>query len=143
MRFGFGRHILGVGLCAAALCGCAGPQTAAPNGIPQGIASTGQAMRGRSWMLRDAKRLEKPVYVSEWPNGPVSVYDYQTGTLVGRLGGFDEPTGQCVDAVGDVWIAQADGQSVTEYAHGGSSPIKTLHTSGQHLAVRSRRTAIW
>jgi hypothetical protein len=113
------------------LSGCGGSQTATTNVVPPGVATAGYAAQNGSWMLRYAKTLNKLVYVSEWPHGPVSVYDYQTGTLVGQLEGFNEPTGFCVDAAGDVWIAQADGQSVTEYAHGGSSPIKTLHTSGR------------
>jgi hypothetical protein len=130
MRLDLGRHILGIGLTAL-LGGCGGTQTAATNAIPQGIAGSDRAARGGSWMSPDAKKLDKLVYVSEWPKGPVSVYEYQTARLVGRLTGFDQPTGQCVDGAGDIWIAQADGRSVAEYAHGGSSPIKTLHTSGR------------
>ncbi|MBV8197427.1 MAG: hypothetical protein JO263_04790 [Candidatus Eremiobacteraeota bacterium] len=81
-----------------------------------------------------AAQGRKLIYLSEWRIGRpdvVIVYDYRTRQRVRTLQGFNEPTGQCVDAAGDIWIAQADGYSVTEYAHGGTTPIKTLHTSGR------------
>jgi hypothetical protein len=46
------------------------------------------------------------------------------------LTGFDSPNGQCVDKEGDVWIANTNGSSVIEYAHGGSAPIATLAADG-------------
>ncbi len=125
-RFGTSRHAMSSWVAVALLTGCG----ALPLGSAQRTEMSG-ATHGRSWMAREAKKLDKLVYVSEWPHGPVSVYDYRTMHIVGKLEGFNEPTGQCVDAAGDVWISQADGQSVTEYAHGGSRPIKTLSTSGR------------
>ena len=37
--------------------------------------------------------------------------------------------GECVDASGDVYIADYSGEEIFEYAHGGSKPIKTLDDS--------------
>jgi hypothetical protein len=58
------------------------------------------------------------------------VYSYPGGKLVGTLTGFAAPYGQCTDKSGNVFIAQFDASVVTEYAHGGTNPIKTLDTPG-------------
>jgi len=83
-------------------------------------------------VARKAKRL---LYVSGC-YALVYVYDYDSGALVGTLAGFNFPQGQCVDARGDVWIAnfgeRSSGQhsSIVEYSHGGSTPLKTFVTNG-------------
>jgi hypothetical protein len=56
------------------------------------------------------------------------VYDYTSGKQVGMLT-VSSPAGQCVDAKGDVYIANSGG-AVDEYAHGGKKPLKTFTTSG-------------
>jgi hypothetical protein len=81
-------------------------------------------------MLPAAYKLKALLYAADWYNGDVYVYDYKTGTLVGTLTGFDEPMGSCEDAKGDVWITSFDGNNAIEYAHGGTSPLKTLATLG-------------
>jgi hypothetical protein len=114
----------------AMLSGCSGSRPPASGAvIPQNASTRTTPMH--SWMLPQAKSVKRLLYVSDFTGGVVYVFDYETGTSEGTLTGFNEPTGQCVDAVGDVWIAQADGQSVTEYAHGGTTPIKQLATSGR------------
>jgi hypothetical protein len=83
----------------------------------------------KPWMSPDAKRKSKLLYVSAFNGNDVYVYDYSSGTQVGTLTGFSSPNGQCVDAKGDVYIADGSGV-VYEYAHGGQTPIKTYTTSG-------------
>lgn len=78
-------------------------------------------------MLADAKN-EDLMYVSDGSDRDVLVYSYQSRSQVGQLGGFYEPYGQCVDANGDVWITDDRLGTVTEYAHGGTVPIRTLRT---------------
>jgi hypothetical protein len=89
------------------------------------------AYRGhtKSWMSPEAKTIKKLLYVSGGGStNAVDVFDYHTGASVGTLTGFNEPWGMCVDAKGDVWITEFAGMSVIEYAHGGTSPLKTLST---------------
>ncbi len=82
-------------------------------------------------MLPEAKSQDL-LYVST-DNGPVNVYAYKSRKLVGSLTGLDRPIGQCVDAVGDVWITDGATSQIVEYAHGGSQPLKTLSASGSEL----------
>jgi hypothetical protein len=66
------------------------------------------------------------LYVAGAVTGTVYVYDYKTRELVGELSGFDQPSGECVDGKGDIWITDYMGGQVTEYAHGGSTVLKRL-----------------
>ncbi len=49
---------------------------------------------------------------------------------MGDLTGFSQPNGLCVDKAGDVYVASFSGEEVSEYAHGGKRPIKTLAVDG-------------
>ena len=122
----FGRFACVVGLNIALLAGCGAQTTTPMTAASQNVPSPGTGA------VRDPNKL---VYLSEWrilghPSAAI-FYGYKSMRRVGHITGFNERTGQCVDAAGDVWIAQADGQAVTEYAHGGTTPIKTLATSGR------------
>jgi hypothetical protein len=77
-----------------------------------------------------ASKKSKLLYVSAFNGSEVTVYDYTSGQQVGTLTGFSSPSGQCVDAKGNVYIANFDNGAVIEYAHGGTSPIKVFATSG-------------
>ena len=123
---------------AATLTACAAPpidQTPTPasqwvlRGPLYHVSRPQHPDRGRSWMVPGAKSIKRLLYVSDGSTNDVYVYNYKTGTLVGKLTGFDGPEGQCVDKNGDVWIVN-DGSTntVVEYARGGSSPLKTLDT---------------
>ena len=83
----------------------------------------------RSWM-RPGAAGDSLLYVSNVGNGVVYVYDYKTGVQQGGLSGLQYPYGQCVDAAGDIYITQFFGATITEYTHGGTSPIKTLTGPG-------------
>jgi hypothetical protein len=85
--------------------------------------------RRRSWM-RPGATADSLLYVSSVGNGVVDVYDYKTGEQEGGLSGLQYPYGQCVDAAGDVYVTQFFGAAITEYAHGGTSAIKTLSGPG-------------
>jgi hypothetical protein len=117
-------------LCAASaialLAGC----VSAPGAMPQSPVGLQPAQRGGSWMLPKARKLRGLIYDSDWYSGDVYVIDYQSRQLVGELTGFHEPMGQCEDSRGDVWITDQTGEDVVEYAHGGTSPLKTLQTGG-------------
>ena len=82
-----------------------------------------------SWMSPDAKK-QQLLYVSDQKTDDVYVYSYPNGKLMGTLTGFAAPYGQCTDKSGNVFITQFEASDVTEYAHGGTSPTKTLDTPG-------------
>lgn len=87
-----------------------------------------------SWMAPDARRRDL-LYVSDsFPYGSndVFVYSYPRGKLKGKLTGFNEPSGQCVDKAGNVFITNFGASQILEYAHGGKSPINTLSDPGYY-----------
>jgi hypothetical protein len=127
---------------AAVLAGCGGSHVPfgapgmQPYAVPDSIAMTAprlvarsmQPDRGRSWMLPEAKRAKKLLYVSDWGTEDVFVYDYTTGVLVGTLTNLESPQGQCVDKQGDVWIVSRAGGFVAKFARGGTQPLKKVTT---------------
>lgn len=64
------------------------------------------------------------LYVSQ--DESVVVYDYLTDTQVGQLQYFTHASGACTDASGNVYVTNNQAADVLEFAHGKSSPIKTL-----------------
>jgi len=84
---------------------------------------------GSSWMLPQKK---KSVLIYVGASSEVDVYDYSTGKLVGTLADAGGSFG-CVDAKGDVYIGEFDGQDVVEYAHGGTKALNTYELSGGTL----------
>jgi hypothetical protein len=82
-------------------------------------------------MSPDAKRENMLLYISDEVTDDVYVYAYRgghrVGKLVGTLSGFNVPAGECVDKAGDVFVTNGQGQSITEYAHGGTTPVATLN----------------
>jgi hypothetical protein len=79
-----------------------------------------RAIRGKSWMLPEAKS-DDLLYVATGDN--VYVLSYPHGKLVGTLD--IEGNNLCSDNHGDVFIP--NGYDVLEYVHGGDSPIQTLN----------------
>jgi hypothetical protein len=69
------------------------------------------------------------IYMSQ-NNGTVSVLAYQSGKLVGALGGFYEPAGLCVSAGGDVFVTDSEKQTIFEFAHGQSNVKRTFPDNG-------------
>ena len=87
--------------------------------------------RSRSWMDARAKKGAL-LYLSDASTYDVYVYSWPSLALVGTLTGFNGPSGECVDAKGNVWIANTYDSELIEYAHGGTSPVATLSDSGQY-----------
>jgi hypothetical protein len=81
-------------------------------------------------MKREATKIKKLLYISDSNTSDVYVYNYVNGNLEGTLTGFASPLGQCVDANGDVYIANAAGDSVEEFPHGSVRPVRTLTADG-------------
>lgn len=78
-------------------------------------------------MSRDAASRNL-LYVSVQGFNDVYVYSYPPSAikLVGKLTGFSDPSGLCVDKAGNVYVANSGAKNILEYAHGGTKPIATL-----------------
>jgi hypothetical protein len=126
----FVNAALTVTLITLADCGGSQPPIGA---MPQTSPRATYANRGASWMLPEAKKINELLYVGD--GGGVYVYNYETGTQVGTLSGFNNTNGDCVDGKGDVLLTTSIGSTgaVLEYAHGGDSPIETFNTDGHPI----------
>ncbi len=118
----------------ALMAGCAGGASQGPTGtLPAAGATQGldlAANHGTSWMLPAGKgRGSILIYAEDETTGDVNVYDYSSGTQVGTLGGF-VADGGCVDAKGDVYLVNSGAGTLVEYAHGGTTPLKSYDPGG-------------
>jgi hypothetical protein len=143
------RNAYSISITAVLLSACGAPSSGAPTAMPQTRAIAAPTDRSESWMLPEARGNTRLLYVS-LDLHHVGVYDYDTGKRVGTLTGLDDPYGGCVDAKGDVYIAEYVNGDAVEYAHGGTKRLKTFSTNGQasgcsvdarnDLAVTDRET---
>jgi len=123
--FGLGRRWVPALTAASILAGCG---ASSPLAMPPLTARSAVAHSGnvrRSWMLRDAERINL-MYVADTKNNEVNVYTYPAGKVVGTLTGFEGLAFMCADAAGNVFIPNYGREQVLEYAHGGTKPIATL-----------------
>lgn len=91
--------------------GCGEMQT---SGLPQG--RTASSSSSTAALL----------YVSGMASShDVYVFTYPGGSLIQTLTGFGGPAGVCSDAAGNVWIVDLLAGTISEYAHGGTTPIAT------------------
>lgn len=126
----------GVGLAVVLLAGCVGLQNSS---MPLAEPREGQTRHSSaSWMLPEAKH-DDLLYVSHLQD--VRIYSFPEGKLVGQLHEFIEPTGECVDAGGNVFVTDYGRIPgvITEYAHGEKKPIARLHG---HDNLRSYSCAV-
>lgn len=123
------RHRFLCLVTAAALAGCAGPQTAPVNPGPALPTRIARVDRGESWMLPEAK-AQTLLYSADFE--VVDVYTYPKGKLVGQLTGFQELAGLCSDRMGNVYAVNSADFQLLEYAHGGTSPIATISNGRQY-----------
>jgi hypothetical protein len=83
-------------------------------------------------MLPEAKSGNL-LYVSDVGTNEVYVFTYPQGTLVGALSGFSYPIDLCADIRGHIFIVDQQLAHIVEYAHGGTTPIRTLVLEGPPL----------
>jgi hypothetical protein len=129
------RHFwsaVGVLVASATLASCTGGGAPQQGLVPSARVQSGSAHydRGASWILPSAKKSDL-LYVSDLLAQVVDIYTYGKGNkLVGELTGFFNPEGLCVDLKGNVYVTNdtSDGvYQITEYAHGSTSPIRTIN----------------
>jgi hypothetical protein len=125
------RYALSVSATAALLGACGGsqPPIGAPGAMLQSRSITIHADHSGSWMVPEAKK-DDLLYVSSARG--VYVFSYPQGKSVGSLSGFGYPFGLCSDKKGDVFIVDEQAQDIVVYAHGGTSPIRTLSDAGNY-----------
>jgi hypothetical protein len=128
---GYYHSASGICIAVAMLAGCGGsqPPTGTPGAMQQSAAQKG-ALQSHSRMALQAKHGDL-LYVSDNLGNNVYVFSYPTGNVVGKLTGFGNPLGECVDTAGDIWIVNSSPPEMVEYAHGGTSPIATLSDPGE------------
>jgi DNA-binding beta-propeller fold protein YncE len=116
---------LAILVVAQALTGCGG-------GSPQmtpALSTQQNRPALTSWMSPSARRRAL-LYISDEDAGKVLVYSYPDLTLTGTLTGFTAPTGLCVNPkTGAVWVTDILQYKVTEFEHGGATPVRTLDTN--------------
>lgn len=79
--------------------------------------------------LRRAAKAQSLLYVSDLGANAVDVFSYPALKAMGSLHDFGSVAGLCTDKAGDVFVVDEDGPVVV-YAHGGTTPIRTLSGSG-------------
>ena len=123
------RFALVVCVATALLGGCGGsqPPIGAP-AMPQSRAIAQDGARGKSWMLADAKNSDLYYLADEYS---VVVFNY-AGKRVGAIEQLISP-GVCSDSHGDVWITSQG--AISEYAHGGTTPIAELTAPPSYQTV--------
>lgn len=109
---------------AFALSGCAGgntqPVAMAPGTLPAGIMP----------MHSSGGRL---IYVADTASNTLTFYSYKTGKEQGSItSGLASPQGVCSDSQGNIFLANTDDFQVLEFAHGGTTPIQKIATTGQY-----------
>ena len=74
----------------------------------------------------------------------VDIFSLPDMKLKGKLTGFVEPLGECSDARGDVWIADALQSELLEYSHAGvlAKKIAPVHAFPWACAVDPRDGSI-
>lgn len=88
--------------------------------------------RGSSWMDPDAVNRTRLLYVTDASDGDAYAISLPSGKLVGKLTGFNQPLGDCVDAKGDVFIVVSQDAQVREYKHGAKQAFNVLDDSGYY-----------
>jgi hypothetical protein len=86
---------------------------------------------GRSWMTPDKKKKDL-LYISDYDESVLDVYSYPKLKMVGQVTGLSNPDGVCNDKKGNIWVDNNTGESLVEYKHGGTSPVKTLSDSNTY-----------
>jgi hypothetical protein len=121
-----------MGLVVLSLSACAGVSTPPAPWASNPLYASAMRARpdtGPSQMASVAKAQDL-LYVSDDGANAVYVYTYPAGISAGKLTKLAQPTGLCTDTRADVWVVQSASSSVTEFAHAGTKPIRTLKVGG-------------
>ncbi|MGB6739997.1 MAG: hypothetical protein WBE59_06045, partial [Candidatus Cybelea sp.] len=120
------RYALSSCAAAAMLAACGGsrPPIGAQGAMPQTSPIAAHAERGKSWMLPGTSSGDL-LYATGGCEG-ACVLSYPDLKLVGGIA--DRGISICSDSQGNIFLPRDT--TVTEYAHGGTSPVATLTLPG-------------
>ena len=79
-------------------------------------------------MAPEAKKSDL-AYISNFYNSTILAFTYPRGKYVGSISS-DDPQGLCAAKTGNWWVVASGSAEVSEYAHGGTTPLKTLSVTG-------------
>ncbi|MFY9738926.1 MAG: hypothetical protein WAK11_07705 [Candidatus Cybelea sp.] len=81
---------------------------------------------GQSWTAPEAKKSDL-AYISNFYSSAVLAFTYPGGKNVGSIAS-DDPQGECTSKTsdGNWWVVASGNDEISEYAHGGTTPLKTL-----------------
>lgn len=97
-------------------------------------AFTPSTLREGPSRLKPLMKRTALLYVSDSYRGTVFVYAYPSLTPAGTLPGFQRPAGLCVDRRnGNVWVTDMFKHNAVEFAHGSTTPIRTLDDGAGYL----------
>jgi hypothetical protein len=80
-------------------------------------------------MAPEAKKTDL-AYVSGFYNSDIDAFTYPGGKYVGSISGATDPQGLCAAKTGNWWAVSSGSDQVLEYAHGGTTPLRTLSVTG-------------
>jgi hypothetical protein len=83
-------------------------------------------------MGTDAASRARLLYVTDVTDDDVYIPSLPTGKLAGKLTGFNQPIGDCVDNSGDVFITEAQSGDIREFRHGAKQAFNVLADSGYY-----------
>jgi hypothetical protein len=128
-----GRSPFALRVCAASvlLSGCGNGSQLGSNPVQQNLAlidrgAGAHTASGRSWIAPEAKKSDL-AYISNFYSGTILAFTYPGGKYVGAISS-DDPQGECTSQTskGNWWVVASGADEVLEYAHAGTSPLKTL-----------------
>lgn len=116
------RFVLNIVIGAAMLAGCDASRPITISGVvPPDQPGEVRADGSKSWMKPSASKAL--LYFDDDTTDDTYVYEYPSGKLVGKLTGFHDPQGMCVDQKGDIYSTNPQVGLLLEYAHGGTRAI--------------------
>jgi hypothetical protein len=130
---------------AAALAGCSASSPGAVPSSPSLLAISPRVADPTLGVLSTEATSKGILFVANGRNNAVDIYDKNPpNALLGVITkGIVGPNGMAVDAAGDLFVANTDNQTVTEYPPGSTKPSKT-YTKGfnGHLLTNPLNVAV-